>query len=55
MFRLHSWVPDSRSPGFAAECRRHHESIAKAERTDPGHAETAFRESVSADAWVDLG
>lgn len=48
-------VPDTRSPGLAAECRRQCESIAKAERTDAGRVETEFWEPVSADAWDDLG
>ena len=49
------WVPDTRSPGFAAECRRQYEAIAKAEQTDAGRAESEFWERVSADAWDDLG
>ena len=49
------WVPDTRSPGFAAECRRQCEAIAQTERTDAGRAETEFWERVSADAWDDLG
>ena len=49
------WVPDTRSPGFAAECRRQCKLIAAAEQTDAGRAEVEFWEHVSADAWDDLG
>jgi hypothetical protein len=49
------WVPDTRAPGFAAECRRQCELIAASEQTDAGRAEIAFWERVSADAWDDLG
>jgi hypothetical protein len=49
------WVPDTRSPDFAAECRRQCEAIARAERTGAGRAESEFWERVSADAWDDLG
>ena len=28
------WVPDTRRPGFAAECRRQAALVAKADRTD---------------------
>jgi hypothetical protein len=48
------WVPDTRAPGFAAECRRQSELIAAAERTDAARTETEFWERVSADAWDDL-
>ena len=49
------WVPDTRAPGFAAECRRQCELIAKAEQTSEAQGETAFWERVTADAWDDLG
>jgi hypothetical protein len=49
------WVPDTRAPGFAAECRRQCELIAAAERADAARTETEFWERVSADAWDDLG
>lgn len=49
------WVPDTRAAGFAAECRRQCELIAKAEGTDAGRTESEFWERVSADAWDDLG
>ncbi len=29
------WVPDTRAPGFAAECRRQATRVAAADRTDP--------------------
>ena len=49
------WVPDTRAPHFAAECRRQSELLAKAEKTTAAQAETAFWERVTADAWDDLG
>ena len=49
------WVPDTRAPHFAAECRRQSELLAKAEKTTEAQAETAFWERVTADAWDDLG
>ncbi len=49
------WVPDTRAPHFAAECRRQCELLAKAEKTTAAQAETAFWERVTADAWDDLG
>jgi hypothetical protein len=49
------WVPDTRSPGFATECRRQCKLIADAERTKEGRTETVFWEQVTADAWDDLG
>jgi hypothetical protein len=49
------WVPDTRTTGFAAECRRQCELIAAAERTDERQSETEFWERVSADARNDLG
>ena len=49
------WVPDTRAPGFAAECRRQCERIAAAENTNAGREETEFWERAGADAWDDLG
>jgi hypothetical protein len=49
------WVPDTRAPGFAAECRRQCQRIAAAEQTATAQAETDFWEHVTADAWADLG
>ncbi len=49
------WVPDTRAPQFAAECRRQCELLAKTEKTTEAQAETAFWERVTADAWDDLG
>lgn len=49
------WVPDTRAPGFAEECRRQCERIAAAEGTAAGRAETDFWERAGADAWDDLG
>jgi len=33
------WAPDSRRPGFAAECRRQSELVAAADRNDMGLSE----------------
>lgn len=33
------WAPDTRRPGFAAECRRQSEVVAEADRNDPGLSE----------------
>jgi hypothetical protein len=49
------WVPDTRAASFATECRRQCELIAAADTTDANRTETAFWDSVSADAWDDLG
>jgi len=49
------WVPDTRAPHFAAECRRQSELLAKADKTGKAQAETAFWERVTAVAWDDLG
>jgi hypothetical protein len=49
------WVPDTRVPGFAAECRRQCEAIAAAEKTRTSQTETSFWEYLTADAWDDLG
>jgi hypothetical protein len=48
------WIPDTRAPGFAAECRRQCELIANADKTDAGRTEAEFWEKVSADAWDGL-
>jgi hypothetical protein len=49
------WVPDTRAPGFAAQCRRQCALIAAAEDADHARAESEFWERVSDDAWDDLG
>jgi len=49
------WVPDTRAPGFAAECRRQCELLAKAGKTGEAWAETSSWERATADAWDDLG
>ncbi len=33
------WAPDTRRPGFAAECRRQSALVAEADRRDPGLSE----------------
>jgi hypothetical protein len=49
------WLPDTRAPGFAAECRRQCLLLTSAEDSSDGRAETTFWEQASADAWDDLG
>lgn len=49
------WVPDTRAPGFAEECRRQCELIAAALATADGREELEFWERAGADAWDDLG
>ena len=43
------WVPDTRRPGFAAECRRQSRLVAEADRADADLA--AFMDA----AWADIG
>jgi hypothetical protein len=33
------WAPDTRRPGFAAECRRQSACVAEADRNEPGLSE----------------
>ena len=49
------WVPDTRAPGFAEECRRQCMRIVVSDATDKGRADATFWERASADAWDDLG
>jgi hypothetical protein len=35
---LQIWVPDTRRPGFADECRRQARAVAQADASDPGLA-----------------
>jgi len=42
------WIPDTRVPGFAEECRRQSLLVAEADRNDPGLM--AFMDA----AWLDL-
>ena len=41
------WVPDTRRPGFAAECRRQSRLIAKADRTD-----AQLQRLIELDGWA---
>ncbi len=45
---LQMWVPDTRRPGFAEECRRQAERVAEADGADPDLG--GFMEA----AWADL-
>lgn len=49
---LQLWVPDSRRPGFAPECRRQADRVAQADRRDA--ALQAFMDAalVELDAWT---
>lgn len=49
------WVPDTRRPGFAEECRRQCARIAQADTTAEAQAEALFWERATAGAWDDLG
>ena len=45
--RLQVWVPDTRRPGFADECRRQSRVVAAADAADPGlgaFLDAAFRD-----------
>lgn len=46
------WVPDTRAPGFAAECRRQAVRIAKADRADEGLG--AFLDAAFDDLTADM-
>lgn len=46
------WVPDTRAPGFAAECRRQAVRIAKADRADQGLG--AFLDAAFDDIGADM-
>jgi hypothetical protein len=48
------WVPDTRAPGFADECRRQCEIINAFEQTSEGWEEAKAWDRVTADAWADL-
>ena len=48
------WVPDTRAPGFAAECVRQMQNVRNAE-TPNSQAEDEAWFAVSADAWDDPG
>jgi hypothetical protein len=51
---VETWIPDTNSPGFAAEARRQCLAIAARDTTPEATEEWAFWERVSADAWDDL-
>ena len=46
------WVPDTRRPGFAAECRRQSRLIAKADRTDAQLQRLMDAGLVELDGWA---
>jgi hypothetical protein len=47
------WVPDTRAPGFAAECARQMQNVINAE-TPESRAEDAAWFALSVDAWDNL-
>lgn len=47
------WVPDTSSPGFAAECRRQSLRVAHADRADPGLTETIDQLLEDIEGWTD--
>ena len=47
------WVPDTRAPGFAAECRRQAVRIAKADLVDEGLG--AFLDAAFDDIAAEMG
>ena len=46
------WVPDTRRPGFAAECRRQSRLIAKADRTHAQLQRLMDAALVELDGWA---
>lgn len=48
------WVPDTRAPGFAAECARQCRLVNAFEQTPEGREESEFWDRFTADAWDDL-
>ena len=46
------WVPDTRRPGFAAECRRQSRLIATADRTDAQLQRLMDAALVELDGWA---
>lgn len=45
------WVPDTRRPGFAAECRRQAALVAKSDRTDTNLADFMDAALTDLDDW----
>lgn len=45
------WVPDTRRPGFADECRRQAALIASADRSDPGLNAFLTTAAASVEGW----
>lgn len=46
------WVPDTRRPGFAAQCRRQSRPIAKADRADAQLQRLMDEALVELDGWA---
>jgi hypothetical protein len=45
------WVPDTRRPGFAAECRRQSALVAKADQLDTGLSDFMDAALADLDEW----
>jgi hypothetical protein len=46
-----AWVPDTRQPGFADECRRHCKQVARADQGDPGLNHLMETASADVEGW----
>ncbi|MDA8230073.1 MAG: antitoxin MazE family protein [Magnetospirillum sp.] len=49
---LQIWVPDTRRPGFAEECRRQSVLAAQADATDPGLSHLMDEVLADVDGWT---
>ena len=49
---VHLWVPDTRRPGFAAECRRQSRLVCEADRADLEMMEFIDQVFTDADGWT---
>ncbi|NJN45836.1 MAG: antitoxin MazE family protein [Candidatus Competibacteraceae bacterium] len=47
------WVPDTRRPGFARECLRQSQLVAKADRTDVDMLHFIDAVSADVDSWAE--
>ena len=46
------WVPDTRRPGFAAECRRQSQLVAQADRSDVDMLDFMDEALADVDGWT---
>lgn len=47
------WVPDTRRPGFADECRRQCLAVAQADRADPSMQQFMDSALMDVDGWTE--